>query len=86
MSVGGLALNKKDVKATMERISELTRSWESNRVKIMQLQQETERLLQVDQSLLGGISELKRLLRIQAPKEKPQEEPQEDPEKEHQDG
>jgi len=39
----------------------------------MQLQQEVQRLLQVDQSLRGGISELERLLRSQAPKEEEKE-------------
>lgn len=66
-------MNKKDVEKTKERISELTQKWESNQVKIMQLQKEVQRLLQVDQSLRGGISELERLLRSQAPKEEKKE-------------
>jgi len=68
-------LNKKDMEATRERISELTQKWESNQVNIVklqqqitQLQQEVERLLMVDQSLRGGLSELERIL-IQTPEE-----------------
>lgn len=58
------------------RISELTQKWESNQVDIMrrqqeiiQLQQEVARLLEVDQSLRGGLSELGRILKGQAPEE-----------------
>ena len=68
-------MNKKDMEATRERISELTQKWESNQVNIVklqqqitQLQQEVERLLMVDQSLRGGLSELERIL-IQTPEE-----------------
>ena len=68
-------MNKKDMEATRERISELTQKWESNQVNIVklqqqitQLQQEVERLLMVDQSLRGGISELERIL-SQTPEE-----------------
>jgi len=63
------------MEATRERISELTQKWESNQVNIVklqqqitQLQQEVERLLMVDQSLRGGLSELERIL-IQTPEE-----------------
>jgi len=81
-----MALNKKDVKKLRERVSELTRRYEDNRVKIVQLQQqivqlqqEVKRLLEVDHSLRGGLSELGRLLKGQAPEEAPQEEKEEEP-------
>jgi len=67
-------LNKKDVEKIGERISELTRKWEGNQVKIMQLQQEVQRLIEVDQSLRGGISELDRIIRSQVPDEEKIEE------------
>lgn len=58
------------------RISELTQKWESNQVDIMrrqqeiiQLQQEVARLLEVDQSLRGGLSELGRILKEQVTEE-----------------
>ena len=74
-------MNKKDVEAIRERISELTRKYEENRAKItqlqqqiMQLQQEVARLREVDHSLRGGLSELERFLKSQTPEEKTQEE------------
>ncbi len=77
-------MNKKDVEAIRERISELTQRWESNQVKvvqlqqqIIQLQQEVARLLEVDHSLRGGLSELGRLLKDQAPEEDTEEAPEE---------
>jgi len=83
-------LNKEDVETIRERISELTRKYEDNRAKMVQLQQqitrlqqEAQRLLEVDQSLRGGISELKRLLGSQASKE---EEETEEPRREETNG
>jgi len=46
--------------------------------QITQFQQEEERLLTVDQSLRGGLSELERILRSQAPEEKEKEAPEEE--------
>ena len=40
----------------------------------MQLQQEVQRLIEVDQSLRGGISELDRIIRSQVPDEEKIEE------------
>lgn len=72
------------MKKIKERIAELTQKWESNQVRIVklqqqitQLQQELERLFQVDQSLRGGLSELERIVRSQAPEEKKKEAPEE---------
>jgi len=83
-------LNKEDVETIRERISELTRKYEDNRAKMVQLQQqitrlqqEAQRLLEVDHSLRGGISELKRLLGSQASKE---EEETEEPRREETNG
>lgn len=77
-------MNKKDVEKIRERLSELTQKWDSNQVKIVklqqqiiQLQQEVERLLTVDQSLRGGLSELERIVRSQVPEEKKKEAPEE---------
>ena len=70
-------MNKKDVEAIRERISELTQRWESNQVKVVQLQQEVARLLEVDHSLRGGLSELGRILKGQAPEEYMEEAPEE---------
>ena len=66
-------MNKDDVETIRERITELNRKWESNQVKIIQIRQELERLLQMDQSLRGGISELEHILRSQAPEEEEKE-------------
>lgn len=78
-------MNKKDVEKISERISELTQKWEDNQTKIvwhqqqiLQLQQEVQRLREVDQSLRGGISELERLLRSE---DKAEEIPEEKEEK-----
>jgi len=69
-------MNKKEIEKIRERLSELTQKWESNQVKIVKLQQqitqfqqEEERLLQVDQSLRGGLSELERIIRDSTPEE-----------------
>ena len=69
-------MNKNDINAINKRILELTQKYDSNRVQMMQLQQEQVRLAQMDQSLRGGISELKRILKGQDPKEKESEEEQ----------
>ena len=78
-------MNKKDMESIRVRISELTQKWESNQVKvvrlqqqIIQLQQEVARLLEVDHSLRGGLSELGRLLKDQAPEEDMKEAPEEE--------
>lgn len=81
-------MNKKDVEKVRERISELTQKWEGNQVEIMRLQQqimqfqqELARLLEVDQSLRGGLSELGRILKDQAPEEDMEEAPEDKKEK-----
>ena len=61
-------MNKKDVEKVENRISFLQQEWESNQQKITQL-------VQVNQSIQGGIKELKLMLLNLASKEEKEEDP-----------
>ena len=61
-------MNKKDVEKVENRISFLRQEWESNQQKITQL-------VQVNQSIQGGIKELNLMLANLVPKEEKEENP-----------
>ena len=61
-------MNKKDVDKVENRISFLQQEWESNQQKITQL-------VQVNQSIQGGVKELNLMLVNLASKEEKEEDP-----------